>query len=201
MIWNTATGKPVSAALVHSKPVCSLAVSPDSTRVATGTEDGAAQVWEVAVGQSVSEPLLHNDAIRGLSFTYDGAKLASASSDGTVYITDVSTPPASDYRFLAQFGRSLSSVSLDASSRLAWREVPPVTQLQKVCMEKGGMDVFCRWFFAGRTQRSLTPFAITTVADQVLETARHRQRGSLRSALLTAAGDPDLSRKVLTNRR
>jgi WD40 repeat protein len=202
VIWNTATGKPIVAALVHSKPICSLAVSPDSTRVATGTEDGAAQVWEVAAGESVSEPLLHNDAIRGLSFTYDGAKLASASSDGTVYITDVSTPlSASDYRFLAQFGRSLSSVSLDASSRLAWREVPPVTQLQKVCMEKGGMDVFCRWFFAGRTQRSLTPFAITTVADQVLETARHRQPDSLRSALLPAAGDPDLSRKVLANRR
>ncbi len=202
VIWNTATGEPVSAALVHSKPICSLAVSPDSTRVATGTEDGAAQVWEVAVGESVSEPLLHNDAIRGLAFTYDGAKLASASSDGTVYISDVSTPlSASDYRFLAQFGRNLSSASLEPSSRLAWREVPPVTQLKKLCTEAGGMDVFCRWFFASRTQRSLTPFAITTVADQVLETARHRQPDSLPSALLTASGDPDLSKQVLANRR
>jgi WD40 repeat protein len=202
VIWNTTTGKPVLAALVHGKPICSLAVSPDSTRVATGTEDGAVRVWDVAVGQPVSERLRHNDPIRGLSFTDGGAKLASASSDGIVHVTDVATPlSASDYRFLAQFGQGLSSVSLDSSSRLAWREVPPVSELQKLCIETGRMDVFCRWFFAGRTQRTLTPFAITTVADQVLDATRQPRPDSLRSALLIAAGDPDLSKKVLANRQ
>jgi hypothetical protein len=201
VIWDTPTAKPVLAALVHGKPICSLAVNPNSTRVATGTEDGAVRVWDVAVGQPVSERLLHNDAIRGLSFTYDGAKLASASSDGTVYVTDVSTTLSpSDYSLLARFGQGLSSVSLDSSSRLAWREIPPVSNLQKLCTETGPMDVFCRWFFAGRTERTLTPFAITTVGDQVLDAVRQPQPDSLRSALLIAAGDPDLSKKVLANR-
>jgi WD40 repeat protein len=198
-VWSTDTGEPVSAAFVHRKPVCSLAISRDSRRVATGTEDGTVQMWNV-VGQPLSERLTYNDAIRGLFFTSNSANLVSASSDGNVYVTDVAaTLSSSDYNSLARFGRSLSSVSLDQSGRLAWRSVPQLDELRALCGENGGVGNFCRWFFTSRTRRTLTPFAKTTVAEQAVNMAIQLQANSLKRALLSSAGDPDLSAKVLAN--
>jgi hypothetical protein len=126
--------------------------------------------------------------------------LVSASSDGNVYVTDVAaTLSSSDYNSLARFGRSLSSVSLDQSGRLAWRSVPQLDELRALCGENGGVGDFCRWFFTSRTRRTLTPFAKTTVAEQALNMAIQLQANSLKRALLSSAGDPDLSAKVLAN--
>lgn len=198
-VWSTDTGEALSAGFVHKKPVCSLAISRDSRRVATGTEDGTVQIWDV-VGQPLSERLIYNDAIRGLFFTPDDANLVSASSDGNVYVTDVAVRlSSSDYHSLARFGRSLSSASLDQSGRLAWRAVPSLNELRVLCGENGGMSNFCRWFFASRTQRTLTPFAKTTVGKQALNIDQRPQPDSVQRALLMSAGDPDLSAKVLAN--
>jgi WD40 repeat protein len=201
VVWSSASVKPMSAALIHKKPVCSIAVSGDSSRIVTGTEDGTVQIWDV-VGQPLSERLIYNDAILGLFFTPDGAHLVSASSDGNVYVTDVAVRlSSSDYSSLAMFGRSLSSVSLDQSGRLAWHEVPSLGQLQALCSGNGSMSDFCRWFFTPRTQRALTPFAKTTVTEQALSIAREGQPASLQRASLMAAGDQELSTKVVANHR
>jgi len=198
VVWKTANGKPVSAAFQLGKPVSSLAVNGDSSRVATGTEDGSVHVWDVAVGQLISERLVQNDAIRGLAFVSGGAMLASASSDGTVRLTDVQSPlRRSDYGRLAGLAYAFSSVSLEPSGRLAWHEVPRVAELQSLCVASGQMERFCQWFFADRTRRTLTPFAITTVHDVVLDAAKEIQPNRKSWALLVAAGDPHLSKEVL----
>jgi hypothetical protein len=126
--------------------------------------------------------------------------LASASSNGTLCLTDLqSFLVPSDYTRLAQFAQALSSASLDPSGRLAWHDIPDLAGLHRSCATTGGVNRFCEWFFTSRTHRAITPFAATTVAEQVIDAAKQDQPSMIQWALLVAAGDPALLAQIRTN--
>ena len=57
-------------------------LSPDGTRIATGSDDGTARVWDVGTGESL---LLagHTIAVQQVAFNPDGDRLLTAGADGT----------------------------------------------------------------------------------------------------------------------
>ncbi|HEY7426645.1 MAG TPA: serine/threonine-protein kinase, partial [Gemmataceae bacterium] len=71
---------------LHTGPVWSLASSPDSTRLASASDDGTARLWEVATGQPIAGALRHpsRDRILSVAFSPNGERLVTASADGTV---------------------------------------------------------------------------------------------------------------------
>lgn len=75
----------------HELAVISVAVSPDSNYVATGSRDKSAKLWELRTGREVRSFLGHEFSVTTLDFSKDGKTLLTGSSDGTVRMWDVQT--------------------------------------------------------------------------------------------------------------
>lgn len=87
---NVATDKELLTLRGHNAPVWGIVFSPDGTRLATASQDGA-RVWDAATGE---ELLLLNDdgAIYGIAFSPDGTRLATSSEEnGMVTVRDAAT--------------------------------------------------------------------------------------------------------------
>lgn len=75
----------------HELAVVSVAVSPDSNYVATGSRDKSAKLWELSTGREVRSFLGHEFSVTSLDFSKDGKILLTGSSDGTVRMWEVVT--------------------------------------------------------------------------------------------------------------
>ena len=78
-VYDARTGRPRSEPDGHSATVATVAWSPDSTRLATGGEDGVARVFSFANGQLDEELSLSaqdlSSGVLGLAFSPDGEEL------------------------------------------------------------------------------------------------------------------------------
>ncbi len=69
--------------LGHTAPVSAVTMSPDRTRVASGSEDGVIRLWDTLTGAPLPGFLRHGDgAVRGLHFSPDGETLLSLGQGG-----------------------------------------------------------------------------------------------------------------------
>lgn len=75
----------------HSAAITSLAISPDSTVVATGAADGEIRLWSVGSGEPQLTINAHPFAVNDLAFSPEGDELVSASMERTVKIWDIRT--------------------------------------------------------------------------------------------------------------
>jgi hypothetical protein len=96
-IWDTTSGHLRSVLqqrrLGHPKVdlqlyggVLSVAISPDSTWLATGGSDGQVRIWAVARGKLRATLTGHTGAITSMALAPDGCWLATGGEDGTVRI-------------------------------------------------------------------------------------------------------------------
>lgn len=110
-LWNAATGRKVRSMEGHvSSPFgaeeCShpfflvpakrginltVAFSPNSRLLASGSKDGTIQVWDAMTGKEQCTVEGHSGDLKTIVFSPDNSLLASGSSDGTVHILDAST--------------------------------------------------------------------------------------------------------------
>lgn len=71
--------------------VISVAISPDSNYVATGSRDKSAKLWELSTGREVRSFLGHEFGVNAVAFSSDGKYLITSSADMTAKIWDVSS--------------------------------------------------------------------------------------------------------------
>ncbi len=71
----------------HTSDVYAVAIAPDGTWLASGTEDGTVRIWDPATGQQRAN-LTGHSGIWDVAISPDGTWLASGSRDGTVRIWD-----------------------------------------------------------------------------------------------------------------
>ncbi len=75
----------------HELAVISIAISPDSNFVATGSKDKSAKLWDLRNGREVRSFLGHMMSVTSLEFSSDGKYLLTGSNDKTARIWEVET--------------------------------------------------------------------------------------------------------------
>jgi WD40 repeat protein len=80
-LWEASSGQPIGQVLTgHTNWVRSVAFSPDSRMLASGSEDNTITLWDVVTGQPIGQPLNgHTNAVLSVAFSPDGRTLASGS--------------------------------------------------------------------------------------------------------------------------
>ncbi|MXZ02002.1 WD40 repeat domain-containing protein [Candidatus Poribacteria bacterium] len=82
-------GNPVWILTGHAGTVTSVAFSPSSKILASGSADQRVRLWDLTTGEHLHTFSNHTSKISALAFARDDV-LASGSSDGTVFIWDLS---------------------------------------------------------------------------------------------------------------
>jgi WD40 repeat protein len=75
----------------HGDIVSSVAFSPDSQYVASGSSDGTVKIWETGSGACVETLPGHGDKVSSVAFSPDGQYVVSGSWDGSAKIWDASS--------------------------------------------------------------------------------------------------------------
>jgi WD40 repeat protein len=70
----------------HEKKVSSVRFNPNSTRVASASDDGTVRLWDSESGAELLVLEGHQGPVTSVAFSSDGQDLISASVDGTVRI-------------------------------------------------------------------------------------------------------------------
>jgi WD40 repeat protein len=81
-LWSAKDGEEL--ARLEIEDAVSIAFSPDSLILATGSLDGTLRLWEVAGGRMLLEASGHYGQVERLVFTPDGTSVVSGSQDGTI---------------------------------------------------------------------------------------------------------------------
>src|SRR5438552_8007927 len=68
----------------HTSDVNSVAFSPDSKTLASGSRDATIRLWDVASGQEFKTLKGHLSDVDSIAFSPDGKTLASGSDDKTI---------------------------------------------------------------------------------------------------------------------
>jgi WD40 repeat protein/Flp pilus assembly protein TadD len=110
-LWQIATGKPLAPPLQHQTSVrsfeymipfgaffppseggvTSVAFSPDSRLVLTGSFYKTARLWQVATGRPLGAPLEHQGPVMSVAFSPDGRLVLTGSIDKTARLWDAAT--------------------------------------------------------------------------------------------------------------
>jgi WD40 repeat protein len=101
----------------HELAVISVATSPDSDYVATGSRDKSAKLWQLSTGREVRSFLGHDFSITALQFTHDGKTLVTGSNDKTVKLWDVST---GEELASVNVNYRVTSIAIDPTSRFVF---------------------------------------------------------------------------------
>jgi WD40 repeat protein len=86
-IWDVKAGQKIQTLKGHSSFVTSIAWSPDSKKLASGSYDMTAIIWDAASGQAL-ESFKHSDIVLDVAWSPDGTILATACADSLVYVWD-----------------------------------------------------------------------------------------------------------------
>ncbi len=90
-LYESHSGKTIAISAEDIGDTWDMAASPDSSRIATGGEDGIVRLWETSTGKLTALCRGHARKVLGLAFRPDSRRLLSASADGTVRQWDAAT--------------------------------------------------------------------------------------------------------------
>jgi WD40 repeat protein len=68
-----------------------VALSPDGSRIVSGTDDGMAKVWDARTGTTLFDLKGHNGEVSSAAFSPDGSRIVSGSRDSTAKVWDART--------------------------------------------------------------------------------------------------------------
>jgi WD40 repeat protein len=85
--WDPETGESIGEPWTgHTGGVYSLSLSPDGTKVASGSDDNTVRFWDSRSGDPIEHPLQHEEPVYAVAFSPSGEFVASAGYDGKLSI-------------------------------------------------------------------------------------------------------------------
>ena len=114
----------------HDSMINSVALSPDESKIISGSDDNTIRVWDASTGIEILTPLRgHDGSITSIAFSFDGSKITSGLHDRTVRVWDASSgieilPPLRSHRdsiysiALSPDGSKIISGSADKTIRV-----------------------------------------------------------------------------------
>ncbi|MBD2629466.1 P-loop NTPase fold protein [Trichormus variabilis] len=94
-IWDVLTGKNWSSCKGHTSVVNSVAFSPDSSMVVSGSDDNTVRLWDAKIGEAIGQPLSgHTYHVSSVAFSPDGSMVVSGSFDKTLRLWNIKTGEA-----------------------------------------------------------------------------------------------------------
>ena len=88
-LWSTETGEKQQTLAANGKFLMSVAFSPDGSKVAAGSADGAVTVFDVSTHKLLHKLEGHALSVRALAFSKDSTTLFSGSDDAHINMFDV----------------------------------------------------------------------------------------------------------------
>ncbi len=76
---------------VHQTQVMAIALSADSTLLASGDRSGLLVLWDLESGEAIRQWQAHEDIILSVDFSHDGEHLGTAGADNKVHLFDVAS--------------------------------------------------------------------------------------------------------------
>lgn len=139
----------------HLSDVTVVAISPDSTLIASGAADGEVRIWQSVDGEMLHKIQAHTSAVTSLAWSPDGGTLASSSNDRFVklwdghsgeqqktiearlldYVLKVEFTPDGEY--LAIAGPECLAVLRDVDTGILYK-----TYHQRYCLPRSGGSVY-----------------------------------------------------------
>ena len=116
-LWEVAAGKEVRTFTGHSKPVLSVAFSPDGRYALSGSNDKTLKLWEVSTGREVRTLTGHSEEVRSVSFSPDGRYALSGSYDKDLKLWEVAT--GMELRTFTGHSKPVLSVAFSPDGRYA----------------------------------------------------------------------------------
>ncbi len=89
-LWDASTGRELRTMTGHNANIVATAFSPDSTMLASGSDDATVKLWETSTGREIMTLNGHMLSVNALAFSPDGKLLVSGSDDGSARLWDVS---------------------------------------------------------------------------------------------------------------
>ncbi|MDJ1181222.1 WD40 repeat domain-containing protein, partial [Roseofilum sp. BLCC_M91] len=75
----------------HQGRVSSITITPDGSKVISGSEDNTLRVWDIATGESLAVLEGHQGGVYSIAITPDGSKIIAGSGDNTLRVWDIAT--------------------------------------------------------------------------------------------------------------
>lgn len=119
--WHTlvdiAYAPGVNRQFTYDSPINAVAVSPDGSRLLTGSDDGLVLVWDIASGEIVQQLGDQLAAVQSVAFSPDGQYALSGAADNTAVLWDLTSGEAAQ-RLVGHKG-DVSGVAFTPDGRFA----------------------------------------------------------------------------------
>lgn len=93
----------------HQSTVLSVAFSPDSRHIVSGSDDNTVRLWNATTGEAIGQPFKgHQAGVAAVAFSPDGRYIASGSTDGTIRLWNANTGESVAQPFTGHQSRVLS---------------------------------------------------------------------------------------------
>jgi len=102
----------------HSNVITSVAFSPDSSKIASGSFDQTIKIWDVNSGVVFRTLSGHKNYVYSVAFSADGSKIVSGSADSTIKLWDINTGAVLK-NFKGHTGQVSSTVFINDGSTIA----------------------------------------------------------------------------------
>jgi WD40 repeat protein len=174
-LWDTATGAELQTLKGHTASVTSVAFSPDSRQVVSGSGDRTARLWDTNTGAALQTLEGHFSPVSSVAFSPDGRQVVSRSVDRTVRLWDAATGAV--LQTLDGYTDPVTSVTFSPDCKLS-----PILQVSEHWVLESDKKIIClppdyrryisaswhRNFIIGHSSGRISLFGFETAAQLVI---------------------------------